>query len=590
MLSRKIPAFFSSLLLLVIFSWVFFPFPAGAAFILKAPDLSIRTVGDKMPPGSEQAGSWNIWSNGEIGEYIMFPADGTYRIVVHAAGTPALGEWPLMALLVNGITTGVKTVGSEKFADYIFEEDLPAGVHRITVAFLNDKAVPDKPGSTRWVEDRNLFVRWFEILPSPSGEPGGKPGDNLPELGSRETWAAEGRKRELRLLRMADEQIEKYRKADAAIVVLGPDGAPVPGAQVRVKHTRHAFLFGCNIYQWGRYHSENYNNLYKQRFEEVFNAATVGFYWRWYEWERGKPQYDYTDQVVAWCAARGIRMKGHPLLWDQEDGIPVWTNGLPGPDLQKQRVEEILGRYAGAIEFWEVVNEPSHFSGIKIDDPYRWARASAPGAYLIINDFGVLSTGAPHFFAMLEEAIANGVPFDGVGIQAHEPRTQRFNLDSVVAILDHYATLGKDLHITEFTPTSSGAEIINSYHTGVWDEETQAEYAEEFYKICFAHPAVVALTWWDLSDNGPWLEGGGMLRRDMTPKPVYERIKKLVRETWHTDETLTTNGEGRAAFRGFQGEYEVTVTTGGKIAVFHFHLPSDETPPAERTWTIRLED
>src|SRR5690606_17267013 len=220
----------------------------------------------------------------------------------------------------------------------------------------------------------------------------------------------------------------------------------------------------------------------------------VGFYWRWYEWEQGKPQYDYTDQVVAWCAARGIRMKGHPLLWDQEDGIPVWTNGLPGPDLQKQRVEEILGRYAGAIEFWEVVNEPSHFSGIKIDDPYRWARASAPGAYLIINDFGVLSTGAPHFFAMLEEAIANGVPFDGVGIQAHEPRTQRFNLDSVVAILDHYATLGKDLHITEFTPTSSGAEIINSYHTGVWFEETQAGYAVGVYKMCFAHPAVVALS------------------------------------------------------------------------------------------------
>src|SRR5690554_4957379 len=170
MLSRKIPAFFSSLLLLVIFSWVFFPFPAGAAFILKAPDLSIRTVGDKMPPGSEQAGSWNIWSNGEIGEFIMFPADGTYRIVVHAAGTPALGEWPCMALLVNGITTAVKIVDSERFRDYIFEENLQAGVYRITVAFLNDAAVPDRPGSTRWVEDRNLYVRWLEIFPATGDE------------------------------------------------------------------------------------------------------------------------------------------------------------------------------------------------------------------------------------------------------------------------------------------------------------------------------------------------------------------------------------------------------------------------------------
>jgi GH35 family endo-1,4-beta-xylanase len=602
MLSGKTPAFFGFSLLLAIVSWAFFSSPVAAAFILKAPHLSIRTVGGEMPPGDARAGSWNIWSNGEIGEYIMFPADGSYRIVVHAAGTPALGEWPRMALLVNGIATGVKTVDSEKFAAYIFEVKLLAGVHRISVAFLNDAAVPDRPGSTRWVEDRNLYVRWIEILPSPGVEPGsksaaesgaepdGEPGDKLLEIGSREVWAAEGRKRELQLLRMADEQIEKYRKAGAAIVVLGPDGAPVPGAQVHVNHVRHAFLFGCNIYQWNRYSSNTLNNVYKKRFEEVFNAATIGFYWRWYEWERGKPNYNYTDQVVAWCAERGIRMKGHPLLWACEDGTPVWSNGLPRPRLQKKRVEEIMGRYAASIKYWEVVNEPSHLPGIKIDEPYRWARAAAPGAYLIVNDYNVLATGAPHFFAMLEEAIANGVPFDGIGIQAHEPRTQRFNLDSVVAILDHYATLGKDLHITEFTPTSAGAEIINSYHTGVWDEETQAEYAEEFYRICFAHPAVVAITWWDLSDNGSWLEGGGMLRRDMSPKPVYNRLKKLIHETWHTEETLTTDGEGRAAFRGFQGDYEVTVTVGTKKATFRYHLPSDDVPAAERTWTIHLQD
>ena len=121
----------------------------------------------------------------------------------------------------------MKTVDSEKFAAYIFEVKLLAGVHRISVAFLNDAAVPDRPGSTNWVEDRNLYVQWIEILPSPGVEPGsksaaesgaepdGEPGDKLLEIGSREVWAAEGRKRELQLLRMADEQIEKYRKAGA---------------------------------------------------------------------------------------------------------------------------------------------------------------------------------------------------------------------------------------------------------------------------------------------------------------------------------------------------------------------------------------
>ena len=34
-----------------------------------------------------------------------------------------------------------------------------------------------------------------------------------------------------------------------------------------------------------------------------------------------------------------------------------------------------MQRYQGKIEFWEVVNEPSHLAEPKIDEPYRWARA-----------------------------------------------------------------------------------------------------------------------------------------------------------------------------------------------------------------------
>ena len=35
-------------------------------------------------------------------------------------------------------------------------------------------------------------------------------------------------------------------------------------------------------------------------------SATVGFYWPWYEWERGQPKYAETDEVVTWCLACGI--------------------------------------------------------------------------------------------------------------------------------------------------------------------------------------------------------------------------------------------------------------------------------------------
>ena len=126
-----------------------------------------------------------------------------------------------------------------------------------------------------------------------------------------------------------------------------------------------------------------------------------------------------------------------------------------------------------------------------------------------MNDYSVMANGCPPFFKLLQKAISAEVPFDGIGIQAHEPRTARFSMNQVWKVLDQYAALGKELHITEFTPTSDGQEITDSHITGTWDEAAQADYAIKFYTVCFAHPAVVAITWWDLCDRGAWLEGGG---------------------------------------------------------------------------------
>ena len=285
------------------------------------------------------------------------------------------------------------------------------------------------------------------------------------------------------------------------------EGKPVSGVKVTVEQTGHEFLFGCNIYMFDRYRNEAQNAAYKQRFEDLFNYATVGFYWRWYESQRGKPRYEYTDKVVEWCRQRGIRLKGHPLLWGNQAGIPPWSQGQPSPEIQRQRVLEIMQRYQGRIEFWEVVNEPSHLAEPKIDEPYRWARQADPQAYLIVNDYHVLADGCPGFLKLVTEAKQNGVPFDGIGIQAHEPRTMRFPLDRVQEILDQYASLGKELHITEFTPTSSGQKITGSHREGVWDEAAQADYAVKFYRVCFAHPSMRAITWWDLCDQGSWLPG-----------------------------------------------------------------------------------
>ena len=204
--------------------------------------------------------------------------------------------------------------------------------------------------------------------------------------------------------------IEKHRKADARLRIVDAAGRPLGGAKVSIAQTGHDFLFGCNIFGFDRLPTADRNAAYKRRFAELFNYATLGLYWRWYEPQRGKPIYAYTDQVVAWCRERGIRIKGHPLLWGEQAGVPPWSQGQPAEAIQRQRVEDILHRYQGRIEFWEVVNEPSHQPRPKIDGPYRWARQADPRAYLIVNDYHVLADGCPGFFRLLAAARRDGCP------------------------------------------------------------------------------------------------------------------------------------------------------------------------------------
>ena len=329
------------------------PVQTEAALVIQAENAAIRTEGGPNP-----GGGWNLWSNGRVGQSIRVAAAGKYQITVRAWGSPAAGVWPEMALLVDCRAVKTVSVGGAQRADYRFDVDLTAGIHEVAAAFLNDAVIGK--------EDRNLYLERFTIIP-PSGAA-------EPVLVNKQELAQAAEKREREIVADTQSAIEKNRKADATIRVVDAAGQAMPGIKVSIEQTAHEFLFGCNIYGFDHCKTDAQNAAYKTRFADLFNYATVGFYWRWYEWQRGKPLYPYTDKVVAWCREHGIRMKGHPLLWGDEAGVPPWSHGQPSPEIQRQRVEAIIHRYQGKIDFWEVVNEPSHLAEPKIDQPYRWAR------------------------------------------------------------------------------------------------------------------------------------------------------------------------------------------------------------------------
>jgi hypothetical protein len=72
---------------------------------------------------------------------------------------------------------------------------------------------------------------------------------------------------------------------------------------------------------------------------------------------------------------------------------------------------------------------------------------------------------------------------------------------------------------------------------------------------------VQAICWWDLTDLDAWKGApAGLLRKDNSPKPAYERLRDLIRQEWWSDMRCSSDGNGSCAARVFLGDYEITST------------------------------
>ena len=393
------------------------------------------------------------------------------------------------------------------------------------------------------------------------------------------------------ILAQTKARIERHRQGDGTVIVRDARGKAVRGAKVKVEQLRHDFLFGCNFFMFGRCGKPELEEPYRRRFEALLNYATLAFYWAGYERVRGKPNYEYTDRVAAWTREHGITCKGHPLVWDHPAGSPRWLPDDPKEieRLSLARVHEIVSRYQGRIDIWDVVNEATHLTDMPNKTKMaRWAaglgavpyvemhlkaaRAANPQATLLVNDYRL----EPAYYKILDSLREDGkLLFDTVGIQSHM-HGGVWPLHKVWDTCDTYSKLGLPLHFTETTilsgPRKGPGE--NWGATTPEGEARQAEWTAKFYTALFAHPAVTAITWWDFSDLGAWQRApAGWLRHDMSPKPVYDRLTSLIKGDWWTKAESPTDAHGQVALRAFYGTHRITA-----------QLPGGQTVTKEVHW------
>ncbi len=431
------------------------------------------------------------------------------------------------------------------------------------------------------------------------------------------------------------EGVEKHRRRDASLRLTDEAGQPVSGAKVTLTQKSHDFGVGCNLFMLDELETPEKNETYKRIFADTFNMATLPFYWKDLEPTQGKPRFaadsprvyrrPAPDLCLDFCGRHGIRPKLHCLNYDPwtPDWVPRDSTAATKRALER-RFEQIAERYAGSIPCIEVTNEtlnpPSaHATPLYNEDDFvSWsfhtARRLFPKNELVINEctsqalwffWGELSDSArerfsgnrSRYYMQIERELFHGTPIDAIGIQYHlfvrreqAAHAAQFLCDPLFLyrVLDKYAEFGLPLQITETT--------LPAYSNRPEDEDVQAGLLRLLYSVCFSHPAVEALIYWNLPDGyasgakpGDMTAGenyyhGGLLRFDMSEKPALAMLKDLFQHEWHTECALTTDDKGRCAFRGFLGEYEAVIEKNGRRIVKALRLSRDGSH--EEQWTI----
>jgi endo-1,4-beta-xylanase len=389
-------------------------------------------------------------------------------------------------------------------------------------------------------------------------------------------------------------RIQQYRTTLATVIVVDAEGRRLANRPVVIEQKAHQFLFGCNAFRLNPADSSAPQVAYQEQFAALWNFATLPFYWGTYEPTRGEPREARVRAMAEWCRDQGLLTKGHPLCWHEVS--PRWAAQLAVEEvhrLQLERITREVTAFSGLIDIWDVVNEAvvmPRFDRVRnpittlarqlervplIQQTFDAARHANPTAFLLLNDY----ITSAEYERLIEETLDAGVRLDAIGIQSHMHSGYR-GAAWAWATSEQFRRFGKPLHFTELTilsgPTRTDIRYEgpphDDWHTTPEGEQRQADQVEEIYRVLFSHPAVQAITWWDFTDHA-WLGApAGFLRRDMSPKPAYERLLSMIKGEWWTGrQVLTTDDHGRVMFRGFLGQY--TLAVGDAITTFNLPHP-----------------
>lgn len=272
-----------------------------------------------------------------------------------------------------------------------------------------------------------------------------------------------------------------------------------------------------------------------------------------FDWLRPKPEgidFSYADAMLAFAERHKLAFRGHTLVWNEN--TPAWLKLQTTREIAAildGHIERVVGRYAGRVHSWDVVNEaiwPDHgepygyrkgiwynILGPKyVARAFRRAAEADPQARLVLNEafterqdrLGL--TVRRELLRLIDDLQHQGVPLHAIGLQGHLQPQFPSDDDAFVAFLQQLAARKLDIYITEFDVDDSS----------FGDDPAQRDAAvaartKTFLSKALSVPAVKAVVAWQLADKYSWYRGEEMMRRAPTgrlphPLPFDDQLRR----------------------------------------------------------------
>ena len=305
-----------------------------------------------------------------------------------------------------------------------------------------------------------------------------------------------------------------------------------------------------------------------------FNAITPENVMKWelIHPEPGIYDFEAPDRFVDFGIENEMYMTGHTLVWHSQ--IPDWVfEDQDGNDLSRDALLErmrdhihtVVGRYAGRIQSWDVVNEALNEDGSYRETrwyeiigqdyllkAFEYAHEADPDAKLYYNDYSLENpekrAGAVRLVEYLQE---NETPIHGIGTQGHFSLDWPTLAEAEQTVID-FAAMGIDVMVTELdidvlppafdymgADVNVSAELrdeLNPFEEGLPDsvqKELTDRYAELFEVYMKHRDSVSRVTFWGVSDGDSWKNNWPvrgrtnyplLFDREWQPKPAYHAV------------------------------------------------------------------